>query len=120
VANVGDSRAVLFRKDKALRMTVDHKPRAEEERIKSIEGGCVTGDGGGRVNGQLAVSRSLGDFYMHPYVTYEPHTFFTDLTTVRHITCISSVQSYPRDILFISKYPILCCNITLIKNCDVG
>jgi serine/threonine protein phosphatase PrpC len=82
VANVGDSRAVLFRKDKPIRMTVDHKPRFEEERIKSIEGGCVTGEGGGRVNGQLAVSRSLGDFYMHPYVIYEPHTFVTDLTAV--------------------------------------
>jgi leucine-rich repeat protein SHOC2 len=81
VANVGDSRAVLFRKDKAIRMTFDHKPRAEEERIKSIEGGCVIGDGGGRVNGQIAVSRSLGDFYMHPYVIYEPHTFVTGLTT---------------------------------------
>jgi len=81
VANVGDSRAVLYRKDKAIRMTVDHKPRSEEDRIRGYEGGCVTGDGAGRVNGVIAVSRALGDFYMNPFVSQDPFTYTTEITS---------------------------------------
>jgi len=74
VANVGDSRAVLASSKGAVRLTVDDKPRAEEERIRTA-GGFVSGDGWGRTNGQLAVSRSLGDFYLHPFVVCTPHFF---------------------------------------------
>jgi len=72
IGNVGDSRAVLSRGGKGLRLSYDHKPynEEEEERIRVL-GGCVTGDTG-RVNGQLAVSRAIGDFYMQPYVSDEP------------------------------------------------
>jgi len=72
VANVGDSRAVISTSKGAVRLTVDDKPRAEEERIRAA-GGFVSGDGWGRTNGQLAVSRSLGDFYLHPFVVSTPH-----------------------------------------------
>jgi protein phosphatase 2C len=72
IANVGDSRAVL---NNGERCTVDHKPRAEVDRIRSHTGGFVTGDGSGRINEVLAVSRSLGDFYMHPWVISEPHIY---------------------------------------------
>lgn len=77
IANVGDSRAVLSTGE---RCTVDHKPRAETDRIRAHPGGFVTGDGTGRINEVLAVSRSLGDFYMHPWVTCEPHVFTKTLT----------------------------------------
>lgn len=70
IANVGDSRAVL---DTGERLTVDHKPRDEVERIRRHEGGYVSGEGGGRINGVLAVSRALGDFYMQPWVSCQPH-----------------------------------------------
>jgi len=63
--NVGDSRAMILRKDGQLvSLTEDHKPSnsAEKARIEAA-GGFVTGD---RVDGQLAMSRSLGDFmYKH-------------------------------------------------------
>jgi serine/threonine protein phosphatase PrpC len=72
VVNVGDSRAVLCRGGAPLRLSFDHKPYSDEEqgRIRGL-GGCVAGETG-RVNGLLAVSRSIGDFYMHPFVTDEP------------------------------------------------
>lgn len=72
VVNVGDSRAVLCRGGAPLRLSFDHKPYSDEEqdRIRAL-GGCVAGDTG-RVNGLLAVSRSIGDFYMHPFVTDKP------------------------------------------------
>lgn len=62
VANVGDTRAVLRRGGKAIRLTHDHKPYDAEEisRIREV-GGFVSGDVG-RVNGVIAVARSIGDF----------------------------------------------------------
>jgi len=73
VANVGDSRAVMCRDGKPLRLSYDHKPYndVEQDRIRSF-GGVVMGETG-RVNGLLAVSRSIGDFYMQPYVIDEPY-----------------------------------------------
>lgn len=60
VGNCGDSRCVLASDSKAVEMSEDHKPTNPGER-KRIEkaGGSVTMK---RVNGDLAVSRSLGDF----------------------------------------------------------
>jgi serine/threonine protein phosphatase PrpC len=60
-ANAGDSRAVLSKNGhKALPLSYDHKPDDEEEerRIRAA-GGYVAG---GRVEGDLAVSRGFGDF----------------------------------------------------------
>jgi serine/threonine protein phosphatase PrpC len=84
VSNAGDSRAVLCRGGKALRISHDHKPtdHDEEDRIRE-QGGYVMVDapgGSGRVNGGLAVSRSIGDFYMHPYVTEKPYLLEVELT----------------------------------------
>lgn len=41
VANVGDSRAVLSRKGKAIQMTTDHEPSKERDSIENL-GGFVT------------------------------------------------------------------------------
>lgn len=59
-ANAGDSRAILQRGDSALPLSFDHKPGnlPELERIKNA-GGFVKSK---RVDGDLAVSRGLGDF----------------------------------------------------------
>jgi len=60
-ANAGDSRAVISRSgNKAVPLSYDHKPddNEEENRIRAA-GGYVAG---GRVEGDLAVSRGLGDF----------------------------------------------------------
>jgi len=72
VANLGDTRAVLSRGGKASRLSFDHKPEAEEERIKGL-GGYIIGTVTKRVNGLLAVSRSFGDFFVHPYLSDEAY-----------------------------------------------
>lgn len=58
--NCGDSRTLLCRDGQVIFYTEDHKPfnPREKERIQNA-GGSVTQH---RVNGSLAVSRSLGDF----------------------------------------------------------
>ena len=60
-ANAGDSRAVCARDGaRAVPLSYDHKPDDEDEERRIREaGGYVSG---GRVEGDLAVSRGLGDF----------------------------------------------------------
>jgi hypothetical protein len=60
VANAGDSRAVLCRHGSAYALSFDHKPLQERElaRIRNA-GGFVNQFG--RVNGNLNLSRSIGD-----------------------------------------------------------
>jgi serine/threonine protein phosphatase PrpC len=86
VANVGDSRAILSRNSTAIALTHDHKPDSikERERIEA-QGGeviwCGVVDDSGmpveesgvyRVNGNLALSRAIGDRSERPAVTAEP------------------------------------------------
>jgi len=60
VANCGDSRCILVRDHEVVAMSEDHKPYNEgEQRRIEAAGGSVTMR---RVNGDLAVSRALGDF----------------------------------------------------------
>eukprot|EP00927_Polykrikos_kofoidii_P015714 TRINITY_DN17021_c0_g1_i1.p1 TRINITY_DN17021_c0_g1~~TRINITY_DN17021_c0_g1_i1.p1 ORF type:complete len:484 (+),score=103.23 TRINITY_DN17021_c0_g1_i1:69-1454(+) len=69
VSNIGDSRAVLCRGGNAVHLTSDHKPELPEEeaRIKAAGGfleeeALPGGRGNGyRVNGDLNLSRALGD-----------------------------------------------------------
>lgn len=60
-ANAGDSRCVLARGEKAKNMSRDHKPELKSEKTRILQaGGFVSADG--RVDGNLNLSRSLGDF----------------------------------------------------------
>lgn len=73
LANVGDSRVLLGRRDGTMisgsgtdhGLTTDHKPEhpSERERIYRCGGHVATGEMGGpaRVNGELSVSRCFGD-----------------------------------------------------------
>ncbi|ETV93500.1 hypothetical protein H310_12544 [Aphanomyces invadans] len=73
-ANVGDSRAVLIKKNgDAVPLSSDHKPNRpdERERVNSM-GGHVIFWGVWRVEGILAVSRAIGDRMLKPYVIAEP------------------------------------------------
>ncbi|KAK4431346.1 protein phosphatase 2C 51 [Sesamum alatum] len=73
VANCGDSRAVLSRGGVAVQLSDDHKPdRADELRRIEACGGKVINWNGHRVLGVLATSRSIGDYYLKPYVIPEP------------------------------------------------
>ncbi|KIK69554.1 hypothetical protein GYMLUDRAFT_33926 [Collybiopsis luxurians FD-317 M1] len=60
VANAGDSRSVISVKGEVKALSFDHKPTNESEKIR------ISGAGGyveyGRVNGNLALSRAIGDF----------------------------------------------------------
>jgi len=82
-ANVGDSRAVLSRNGMAIDLTKDHKPNdgMERERIESLGGtvdwcGAVDSQGQPleqtgvyRINGNLALSRAIGDRSERPWVS---------------------------------------------------
>ncbi|KAM9856897.1 protein phosphatase Mn(2+)-dependent 1K [Aulostomus maculatus] len=86
VGSVGDSRAMLCRKGKALKLTVDHTPerKDEKERIQS-SGGFITWNslGQSNVNGRLAMTRSIGDFDLKKTgVIAEPETKRVMLTHV--------------------------------------
>lgn len=60
VANAGDSRSVLGLAGEAKPMSYDHKPSNPEEHSRILNaGGFVEFD---RVNGNLALSRAIGDF----------------------------------------------------------
>lgn len=59
IANSGDSRSVLSRGGKALELSHDHKPDNEEEKKRIYNAGSIITEG--RVDGNLNLSRSLGD-----------------------------------------------------------
>ncbi|XP_010085576.1 PREDICTED: protein phosphatase 1K, mitochondrial-like [Pterocles gutturalis] len=78
VASVGDSRALLCRKGKAMKLTIDHTPerKEEKERIRKC-GGFVAWNSVGQphVNGRLAMTRSIGDLDLkNSGVIAEPET----------------------------------------------
>jgi serine/threonine protein phosphatase PrpC len=83
IANVGDSRAVISQWNhhskgptiSAAQLTVDHIASSpKEQRLIAQRGGSVSTSGGiERVNGILAVSRSLGDIQLSRFLSRTPH-----------------------------------------------
>lgn len=70
-ANVGDSRAFLITKNGAEMISVDHKCTESSESERIIKSGGIVKKG--RVNGQLILSRSIGDLNSKKYgVICEP------------------------------------------------
>jgi serine/threonine protein phosphatase PrpC len=69
-ANAGDSRAVLSKKGKSKDLSVDHKPDnpTEKRRIERANGFVEDN----RVNGMLALSRSIGDFEYKTNIIMKP------------------------------------------------
>jgi protein phosphatase PTC1 len=76
-ANAGDARGVICRGGLGVRLTYDHKgsDKQEAKRITDAGGFVMSG----RVNGVLAVTRSLGDSSMKEFVVGAPYTTETDL-----------------------------------------
>ncbi|XP_047512373.1 titin-like isoform X2 [Pieris napi] len=80
VAWAGDSLALVAQRMRVMQLVHPHKPSREDER-KRIEasGGTVMYWGTWRVNGQLAVSRAIGDAQYKPYVIAHPEQAALDL-----------------------------------------
>lgn len=76
IINLGDSRCIISKNNKANVITTDHKPNwpAEKERIKKI-GGDIYFDGADWRIGDLSVSRAFGDLDNKPYISYVPDVF---------------------------------------------
>lgn len=78
VANAGDSRAVLCRGGKAVTLSTDHKPATPAERARILDaGGAVCHEG--RLNGELTVARSIGDFHLETLKVASPTVSFSGL-----------------------------------------
>jgi protein phosphatase PTC1 len=77
IANCGDARAVISVDGKVARLSQDHKgtDEAEIKRITDLGGFVVLN----RVNGVLAVTRSLGDFNMKEFVIPNPFITATEI-----------------------------------------
>ncbi|KAH9620374.1 hypothetical protein KSS87_016988 [Heliosperma pusillum] len=73
VGNCGDSRAVLCRGKAPMPLSVDHKPDRKDEwdRIEALDGKVIQWNGY-RVFGVLAMSRSIGDRYLKPWIIPDP------------------------------------------------
>lgn len=83
--NVGDSRAVLCRKGKAISLSVDHKSTNEKEKKRVMKnGGNIFG---GRLMGKLIVTRAFGDFSLKVQ-TDEMGTYFFK----NYLTCEPEVR----------------------------
>ena len=79
IAWLGDSTATLVREGVTVKVMDSHKPDRPDERAR-VEGlgGTVIHWGAWRVNGQLAVSRAIGDGDYKPLVTAQP-----DITSIK-------------------------------------
>jgi protein phosphatase PTC1 len=103
-ANVGDARAVLSRGGKAVRLTYDHKGSDKQEAKRIMDaGGFVMNN---RVNGVLAVTRSLGDSSMKEFVVGSPYTTETELSEDDEFLVIAcdGVRVVSFSLPLISKY----------------
>ncbi|XP_010527050.1 PREDICTED: probable protein phosphatase 2C 53 [Tarenaya hassleriana] len=81
VANCGDSRAVLCRGKEPIALSVDHKPNREDEYVRiEAAGGKIIQWNGHRVFGVLAMSRSIGDRYLKPWIIPDPEVVFCPRT----------------------------------------
>ncbi|KAF1988083.1 protein phosphatase 2C protein 1 [Aulographum hederae CBS 113979] len=82
VGNSGDSRSVLGIKGRAKPLSFDHKPQNEAERSRICAAGGFVDFG--RVNGNLALSRAIGDFEFKKSADLPPEqqivTAFPDVT----------------------------------------
>lgn len=88
IANAGDSRCVLARNGKAIPLSFDHKPDNEEEKNRIEKAGSTIQEG--RVDGNLNLSRALGDLKyktnrsLRPEeqpITSNPDTKVVDMTS---------------------------------------
>lgn len=93
VAHAGDTRAVLAVSDgDTVRLSADHRPSRPDEaaRIEASGGLVLTSSGTARVNGILAVSRSLGDRDLKAFVIADPEVATRPLTPADEFAVVAS------------------------------
>ncbi|KAG9140990.1 hypothetical protein Leryth_012582 [Lithospermum erythrorhizon] len=91
VANCGDSRAVLYRGNEVVELSADHKPNREDEYARiEASGGRVIQWNGHRVFGVLAMSRSIGDRYLKPWIIPDPEVVFVPRVREDEILVLAS------------------------------
>ncbi|KAE8669366.1 putative protein phosphatase 2C 25 [Hibiscus syriacus] len=83
VSNAGDCRAVLSRNGVAEALTSDHHPSRQDERdrIEALGGYVDRCHGVWRIQGSLAVSRSIGDKHLKQWVIAEPETKMLEINS---------------------------------------
>lgn len=75
IANLGDSRALLLRKNWEIQqLSTEHTPEKPEEceRIEKLGGYVLNVAGKARLQGSLAVSRAVGDAAYRPFLSNVP------------------------------------------------
>ena len=84
IANAGDSRCVLSANGKAVPLTTDHKPHLLSERQRILKAGSTI-NSEGRIDGNLNLSRAIGDIRYKKNKNLRPHehpvTAFPDVIT---------------------------------------
>ena len=84
-ANAGDSRVVISKGGKAYPMSVDHKPENDAEYARIYKANGYVSDG--RINGNLNLSRSLGDLEYKVPKNFHPKeyiiTAFPEVTSTK-------------------------------------
>ncbi|KAH9525803.1 Protein phosphatase 1E [Bulinus truncatus] len=78
---LGDSQAIIVRGGRPVKIMDPHKPEREDEkrRIEGL-GGCVLFIGTWRVNGNIAVSRAIGDATHKPFISSDADVTSIPLT----------------------------------------
>ncbi|CAO1628843.1 unnamed protein product [Parajaminaea phylloscopi] len=84
VANAGDSRSILGIKGEAKPLSFDHKPGNKDENARIVSAGGYVEFG--RVNGNLALSRAIGDaeFKRNPSLSQEAQIVTADPEIIAH------------------------------------
>jgi len=102
--NVGDSRAILARDGIAVELSEDHKPERDDERqrIEKLGGSVkwhgllndnntpIARSGCYRINGNLALSRAVGDHAERPFVSSTPDLSTEVLNERDEFICIGT------------------------------
>jgi serine/threonine protein phosphatase PrpC len=92
-ANAGDSMSMIINKDGSFEMmSMEHKAADDDERQRiQLLGGYVFRCEGNvyRVNGNLNLSRSIGDHYMKKFIISDPYIKSTKTKKIKYIVVAS-------------------------------